>query len=281
MKPTARLRPQPGELLPINGTELWVEVHGDGPPLVLVEGMAVATWLWERQLADFADHFTTVAYDLRGSGRSAKPAGPYSIAQMADDLAGVMDALEIGRAHVLGVSFGGMVAQELALTRPARVERLVLVSTTAGGPTHVPMTMETLTRFLDTSGTERERVRNKLPLAFTAEWLADAARVERMVDQRLEHAQPVHAFQAQAAAGAVFDASQRVRDIVAPTLVLAGTQDVVVPVDNAHYLATHIPGARLRTWDGLGHQFFVEASESFNAEVITFLQADLGEDGSA
>jgi pimeloyl-ACP methyl ester carboxylesterase len=268
------------ERMAINGTELWVEVRGQGPPLVLVEGMGVGTWMWERQVDALAEHFRTVTYDLRGSGRSAAPPGPYSIAQMADDLAGVMDALGIESAHVLGVSFGGMVAQEYALTRPERVERLVLVSTTAGGVSHVPMTMETLALFMDATGTERERVRKKLPLAFTAAWLADEARVERMVDQRLAQPQQAHAFQAQAAAGAVFDASQRVSAIRAPTLVLAADADVVVPVENARYLAARIPGARLRVWEGLGHQFFVEAADSFNAEVITFLQSNPGEDGN-
>jgi pimeloyl-ACP methyl ester carboxylesterase len=263
--------PKRSGTLHVNGVDLWYEVWGAGPPLLLIEGMAVGSWIWERQLPDFEDHLTTIVYDLRGSGRSAKPAGPYSIAQMADDLVALLDALEFRRVDVLGVSMGGFIAEELVLRWPERVRRLVLVSTSAGGATHVPMTAETLARFMDDTGEPRELVRKKLALAYSDGFLR-GSEVDHLIDLRLRDPQPLHAFQAQAVAGASFDRAAEVARIQAPTLVLAGEADLVVPVENARRLAAAIPGARLRTWPGLGHQFFVEDAASFNVEVITFLQ---------
>lgn len=259
----------------VNGVELWFEIWGNGPPLVLVEGLGVATWLWERQLPDFADHFTTLAWDLRGSGKSEAPPGPYSIAQMAEDMAALMDAHGIERAHVLGASMGGFIAQEFALRWPHRVNRLVLVATSAGGAAHVPMTAETFARFMDNAGEPREVVRKKLALAYTEAYL-QGERLEHLIDLRMRDPQQAHAFQAQAAAGAVFDRAADVGRIGAPTLVLAGDADLVVPVENARRLAAAIPNARLMIWEGLGHQFFVEAADEFNAHVIMFLQEETG-----
>lgn len=252
---------------------LYYEVYGSGPPLVLIEGLGVATWLWEQQIDAFAEHFTVVAFDNRGVGRSDKPDGPYTIVQMADDVGALLDALDIDRAHVLGVSMGGFIAQEFALRHPERVDRLVLVSTSAGGATHVPMSQATLLRLFAPHDDPREYVRQRLPLAFTATYLADSMAVEHLIAQRLRNPQPPAAYQAQVAAGATFDAAARVHEIQTPALVAAATDDLLVPVDNAHRLADALPEATLRIYDGLGHQFFVEQPEPFNQDVIAFLQA--------
>ncbi|CAN5732542.1 alpha/beta fold hydrolase [soil metagenome] len=258
-------------LVRANGIELYYEASGSGAPLVLIEGLGVATWSWERQVPEFARHFRTIVYDNRGAGLSSKPAGPYTIGQMADDLAGLLDGLGIERAHVVGASMGGMVAQEFALRYPARVDRLVLVATTAGGATHVPMTPETLARFFAPAAPGREGIRDRLRLAVSDSFLATSY-AERMIDVRLAEPQPSHAFHAQAAAGATFDRSATVSQIVAPTLIAAGTADVIVPVANARFLAERIPDSRLVMYEGLGHQFFVEAPDRFNRDVIDFLQ---------
>jgi pimeloyl-ACP methyl ester carboxylesterase len=253
-----------------NGTELYYEVHGRGRPLVLIEGLGVATWTWELHVPELSRHFRTVVYDNRGVGRSAKPPGPYSIAQMADDLAALLDALQIEQAHILGTSMGGMIALEFAARHPQRVDRLVLVATTAGGATHVPMTAATLARFFAPAAPGREGVRERLRLAFTAAFLGTAY-AERMIDHRLADPQPPHAFQAQAAAGVSFDRTASLSSIRAPTLVMGGTDDVLVPRANARFLADHIPGSRLIEYEGLGHQFFIEAADRFNRDVISFL----------
>ncbi|HET9985905.1 MAG TPA: alpha/beta fold hydrolase [Longimicrobiales bacterium] len=251
--------------------DLYYEIRGSGPALLLVEGLGVATWLWARQAPAFAECFTTILFDNRGVGRSAKPPGPYTIGEMAADAAGLLEALDVERAHVLGVSMGGMIAQELALVWPERVDRLVLGCTTAGGAMYVPMGPEALRLLLDVGGAPEEVVRRRLPLAFTAEYLTPE-RVDRMVAARLEDPQPAYAYQAQAAAGAAFDRSGSVGRIRAPTLVTAGSADVLVPVENARRLAERIPGARLKVYEGLGHQFFVEAADEFNRDAMEFLE---------
>lgn len=260
-----------------DGVALYFEVHGSGSetPLILVEGLGAATWLWERQVGAFAEALPVVVYDNRGVGRSDAPEGPYSIAQMADDLAAVLDELGIDRAHVLGASMGGFIAQEFALRYPDRVDRLVLVSTSAGGATHVPMAPEVLAQMMapPTTNDPRALVASRLPLAFTEAFLADPATVAHLVDQRLERPQPPHAYQAQLMAGATFDAADRVHRITAPTLVAAADGDLVVPVENARRLVAALPCAELRIYPGLGHQFFVEAPEAFNRDVLAFLLA--------
>ena len=261
-----------------DGVSLYFEVFGSGSgtPLVLVEGLGAATWLWEQQVPAFAEALPVVVYDNRGVGRSDAPPGPYAIAQMADDLAAVLDALGIDRAHVLGASMGGFIAQEFALRYPDRVDRLVLVSTSAGGATHVPMAPEVLAQMMapPTSDDPRALVASRLPLAFTEAFLADSATVAHLVDQRLERPQPPHAYQAQLMAGATFDAADRVAQITAPTLVAAAEGDLVVPVENARRLAAALPCAELRVYPGLGHQFFVEAPDAFNRDVLAFLFSD-------
>jgi pimeloyl-ACP methyl ester carboxylesterase len=271
VQPPGPAGPAASGVVPANGVELYYEAWGAGQPLVLVEGLGVATWTWELQLPALSRHFSVIAYDNRGVGRSSKPAGPYSVAQMADDLAGLLDALRIERAHVLGTSMGGMIAQEFALRHPARVDRLVLVATTAGGATHVPMSAETLARFLTPAAPGREGVRERMRLAFSDDFLATPY-ADRMIDHRLADPQPQHAFQAQAAAGATFDRASDIARISAPTLILAATHDLLVPLANARHLHQRMPNSTLIEYDGLGHQFFIEAADRFNRDVIDFLR---------
>ena len=105
-------------LVNANGINIYYEKSGSGPYLILIEGLGAATYLWEKQVPEFSKHFTTVVYDNRGVGKSDKPPGPYTIKMMADDLAGLMDTLKIPKAHILGASMGGFIAQEFALSYP-------------------------------------------------------------------------------------------------------------------------------------------------------------------
>ncbi len=259
----------------LNGVEIYYEATGTGPHLVLIEGLGVATWIWEKQAPEFAKHFTTVVYDNRGVGKSGKPPGPYSISMMADDLAGLLDSLKISKAHVLGISMGGFIAQDFALRYPQKVDRLVLVSTSAGGPDHVPMAPEVLAQMFATEGSPRELTRKKLALAYSDSFMQNRREVEHLIDLRLADPQPPHAYMAQAMAGAAFNLSGKAQQIQAPCLIVAATGDRLVPVANAHNLAKKIPNNQLKIYAAYGHQFFVEIAEAFNREVIAFLTAEV------
>ncbi len=265
------LNAQPKGRVAANGIQLYYEIAGHGPYLVLIEGLGVATWLLDKQVPEFSAHFTTVLYDNRGAGKSDKPVGPYSVSLLADDLAALMDTLKIARAHILGASLGGFVALDFALRYPDKVDRLVLVSTSAGGAEHVPMSQETLALVLNTQGEPRELVRKKLALAYSEKFM-QGGQVRHLIDLRLQDPQPPQAFMAQAAAGAAFDLSQQVGGIRHPTLISAASKDLLVPVENAHLLHQKIAGSELKIYTGLGHQFFVEAPEQFNRDVIAFLK---------
>lgn len=145
----------------INGVELYYEQHGEGPPLVMIMGLRRNADWWWKQLPDFSKHFQVTVFDNRGSGRSDKPDMEYSIGLMAADTAGLMDHLGIATADVLGYSMGGYIAQELALGHPQKVQRLILVSTGAGGDSAVLMDPERQKEFTDTVGLTPEQVLHK------------------------------------------------------------------------------------------------------------------------
>jgi len=246
------------------------EQRGEGVPLVLVQGLGYARWGWEPVADRLAERFKVVLLDNRGIGESEMPPGPYTASAMAGDVISVLDDAGIRRANVLGTSLGGMIAQEVALAAPERVVKLVLVCTTPGGPNAVPMPAPTVRLMaeaptLDPLVALRRFVEN----AFAPD--APSELVERILDHRLRTAQPPAAWMAQAAAGAAFDAWDRLPEIASPTLVLHGTADVVVDQGNADLLAARIPGAELELFQGCGHLLYWEEPERFAARVGEFL----------
>lgn len=241
------------------------ERHGGGPPLLLVHGLGYARWGWEPVVEPLARSFDVLLYDNRGIGASDAPPGPYAAAELAADAVQVLDEARVERAHVLGTSLGGMVAQELAVAAPERVDKLVLAATTPGGAGSFPMPERTV-RLMAGRATLRQFVENALAPD------PDPRIVERILRHREATAQPLAAWSAQAAAGAAFDALERIGAIAAPTLVLTGTEDAVVDPRNSRLLAERIPGARVELFEGGGHLFFWEQPERFVSVVTEFLQ---------
>jgi len=255
----------------VGDIQMYYELVGEGYPLALVEGMGYASWMWFKQRDTLSKHFRLLIYDNRGVGHTDKPDEPYTIRQMADDLAGLLDAVGIERCHVLGVSMGGFIAQEFALKHPERVGGLILGCTSYGGPNTAPMPMSTLQVLLQVEGLTLEEVyRRGLSTALTESYLhSHPDEVDQIVRWRLENPQPRYAWQHQFNAGAAHDAEDRVRDITAPTLVAHGTRDAVVPTVNGEDLA-RVMGAELKLYDA-GHLFFIEKADEFNRDVIDFL----------
>ena len=251
------------------------ERHGSGPPLLLIHGLGYARWGWEPVLPGLAERFSVVSFDNRGIGESDAPPGPYTAAQMAADAVQVLDEAGIERAHVVGTSLGGMVAQEVALGHPDRVGRLVLCCTTPGGPRAYAMPSVTIALMAEAATLApavalRRFVENALAPA-TVE--AHPEIVERIMAHRLATAQDPAAWAAQASAGTVFDAYDRLGTVAAPTLVQHGDEDVVVDPRNADLLVELLPDARLDRFAGTGHLYFWEEPVRFVTSVGAFLEA--------
>jgi 3-oxoadipate enol-lactonase len=240
------------------------ERAGSGPPLLLIHGLGYARWGWEPVVAPLARTFDVISFDNRGVGGSDAPPGPYTVPEMVADAVQVLDEAGVARAHVAGTSLGGMVAQELALGWPERVDRLVLACTHPGGPKAFPMPQRTVD-LMAARATMREYVENALDPDPRPEL------VERIVAHRERTAQPFEPWSAQASAGATFDAHGRLGSLAAPTLIQHGDGDVVVDPRNADLLEAAIPDARKSIYAGAGHLFMWQQPERFVRELEDFL----------
>jgi pimeloyl-ACP methyl ester carboxylesterase len=244
------------------------ERRGVGRPLLLVQGVGLARNGWGPALDLLAERFEVIAYDNRGIGDTDAPPGPYSVAMLAGDAVQVMEQAGVSRAHVLGASLGGLVAQHLAVEYPERVDRLVLCCATPGRSETLPVPGPTLRLLAEAASLDRETAiarftRNALSAGASDQLVAEIVRL------RLDKPQDVAAWGAQVAAGAGFDGVE-LGKVVAPTLVLHGSEDNVVDTRNSALLAEAIPGARLGALDG-GHMFWWEAAEEFARVVAEFL----------
>ena len=259
--------------LTLPDVDLHYEVSGDGEPLVLIPGFAAGAWIWSSHVAPLATKFRVVTFDPRGIGKSSFESEQLTMRLLADDTAALLNALGIEQAHILGVSFGGFVAQEFALAYPDATRTLSLCCTSFGGPRHVAPSMETLTAVLSTDGFNTEaRVRRNLLPAFSPNFVRDHPdEVEEVIKLRLANPVVEEAYRAQLKAGVGFDAESRVGAINTPTLVLSGDADAIVPVQNSRNLAEQIPGTRLRLVAGGSHLFFIEQSDEFIRIVFEFL----------
>ncbi len=251
-----------------DGSSIEYEVHGGGPTLLLIPGLGFGRWSWFKQIPALSRRFRVVTFDPR-SPRDPK----HGVAELAQDAAALLDRLSADRAHILGTSLGGFVAQELALTRPDLVDRLVLVSTSHGGRGGQGMSSRALaTMFGLGSFSPEGAARRGLKMATSAAYRTrHPEEFDRIVSTRLALSPSLSSYLRQARAGADFDASRRVQNISAPTLVIHGSDDRYVPVSNAYALARAVPGAALRVFDGAGHLVFVEKADEVNTDVVSFL----------
>jgi 3-oxoadipate enol-lactonase len=253
-----------------SGVRIAWERRGSGPPLLLIQGLGYGRWGWEPVVDGLAETHDVVLFDNRGIGGSDAPLGPYSAPMLAEDAVAVLDAAGLDRAHVLGASLGGMVALQVALDCPDRVDKLVLACTTAGGESAAPMPEQTV-RLMQEMPTLSREVAMRRGVENALAPGADEAMINRIMEHRIATAQPLPAWLAQAAAGVSFDVSSRLGDVRAPTLVLTGDLDVVVDPRNSELLAERIPHARIETFPGTGHLFFWEEPGRFVQTVREFV----------
>jgi 3-oxoadipate enol-lactonase len=249
------------------------DVRGHGRPLVLVQGVGIGRWGWEPVVDRLARRFQVITIDNRGIGASDTPPGHFSTRAMAQDVLAVLDHAGIHRASVLGSSLGGMVAQELTLAHPERVDRLVLVATVPGGPRSRPMPLGT-TYLLATAPflTDKDRLRQFVDNALGPSTLRRRPEIaRRLAAAKLAHPQSEPAWRAQVAAGMLFNPLGRQRDITQPTLIVQGTADRVVDPGNAGVLGDLLPDARVELFDGAGHLLYWEQPRRFARVVTRFL----------
>jgi len=257
-----------------NGINIAYESVGDGPPLLFITGLGYGGWFWHKQVPELSRHYRVITFDNRGSGGTDKPDGPYSTAMLAQDAAGLLDALGISGAYVVGHSLGGFIAEELALARPELVSRLVLASTTFGGLNAVPVTQEALAVMMDRSGDPVDLVRRGVAIAAAPGFPeVHPAVVDELVGYRLTGPVPAAQYQAQMMAGATHNAEERVGGITCPTLVLFGEHDKVVPPANAALLTAKITGSQSVILPNTGHIFPLEDPAATNAALHDFFSA--------
>jgi 3-oxoadipate enol-lactonase len=258
----------------LNGIDVYYERSGEGPTMLYLNGTGATLATSRLSIDPYTRAFDVVVHDQRGLGETEAPPGPYSMGDYAADALALLDHLGLERVRVVGTSFGGMVAQELAATRPERVERLALLCTSAGGeggssyPLGEILTLPPAER--------RARGMQVIDRRWTEQWLAEHD-LDRLIADAItgmEGPEPgsdrARGAQAQLAARSTHDVWDRLGAITAPTLVAAGRFDGVAPVENAEAIASRIPGAELRIYEG-GHVFFVQDPKAL-PEIIEFLE---------
>jgi pimeloyl-ACP methyl ester carboxylesterase len=261
-----------------NGQELYFEIHGEGPPLVLIMGIGYDATLWTlAQVPALSQKFQVVIFDNRDVGRSSKAATPYTIADMADDVSALMDALDIQRAHLLGLSMGGMIAQEFALRHVDRLHRLVL-SGCGAAPARVafdPIRTWNWVKANDKSG--EVFAGQQFTWLFSTAFLRNKEAVQQTISMLTSNPNPVgpDAYNRQAQAYLRHDALERLADVKSPTLVIVGDQDLLTPPWICREVADRIPGSQFEIikGDGSSHVVPIERPEEFNRLVTRFLVA--------
>jgi len=257
----------------VNGIDINFERAGSGPRLLFINGSG-ATLAQTRPLVDYyAARFDVVAYDQRGLGATSAPAGPYTMADYAADALALTESIGWDRFRLLGVSFGGMVAQEVAVTAPERIERLALMCTSPGGEGGGSYPLHTLESLAPED--QSEIWTQILDTRFTPEWLASHPSdrmLAEMVAQRPMMPKPDEVRRGevlQLEARAHHDVHDRLPRITCPTLVASGRFDGIAPLDNGRAIAAQIRGAELRIYEG-GHVFFIQDERAY-PEVLEFL----------
>jgi 3-oxoadipate enol-lactonase len=251
------------------GARIYWDEQGSGDPILLIMGLGYPSYLWHRTRPTLKERYRTIALDNRGSGQSDAPSGPYSIALMASDAAAALDAAGVERAHVFGLSMGGMIAQEFALQYPARVRSLILGCTAPGGPNAVRAEKRVTEILMGIGLGPEEHARAMRPYVYDSSTPLD--RIEEDLAIRRQWFPKPEAYKAQLQGIYAWEAYSRLQKIAAPTLVIHGETDQLVPVGNGELIASRISGSQLVKLPHASHIFTTDQPEASRKAVMQFL----------
>jgi 3-oxoadipate enol-lactonase len=252
------------------GASIHSDEQGHGSPLLLIMGLGYASDMWHRTRPVLSVNYRTIALDNRGVGRSDVPPGPYHISLMASDAAAVLDAAGIESAHVLGVSMGGMIAQELALQYPQRVRSLILGCTTAGGPTAVRAEKDAAEMLMARGRMSPEQAA-EASVPFIYDSTTPRARIDEDLAIRRLWFPRAEGYTAQLQGILAWESYSRLPGIAAPTLVIHGESDRLVPSANGKLIAERIPGAKFVMLPRASHIFLTDQTDAAHRAILEFL----------
>lgn len=262
----------------VNDINIYYEIHGEGYPFVLIRGLSSSLDSWHPySIKEFSKNFKTVLFDNRGAGKTDVSEGKYSAKMMADDTIGLMDALQLEKAYVLGFSLGGCIAQEMVLNYPNRITKLILTSSWSGDShgivTPIPEKnpFPKLYEFI-LQGEYEKGARVLTNSLFPDNYLENNPElIDKIIKNYMEHIPSLKGFEGQAAYIETFDTYDKLPEINIPTLILHGTEDVILPVENAKILAERISNSELILFEETGHGMNVQVNKLWTQNIIEFL----------
>jgi 3-oxoadipate enol-lactonase len=258
----------------VSGIELAYTSEGKGDSLILIGGFKMVKEMWERQVAHLSQQFRVIAFDNRGVGESTVPDSDFTIADMAADVVGLMNYLQIDKTHLFGVSMGGLIAQMIALENSDRIRKVALGCTSHGGRFAVAPDAEVKTLLAKIGNPclpMEEAIRLRLPITYSEKFIREEpGRIEKTVALSLRHQPSPKGVQGQMKALSFFNVKKRLGEIRCPVLVITGDEDRIMPPQNSRLIAEGIPGAELYIVKGAGHAFYDEKPDEVNRVLTTF-----------
>ena len=260
-------------LVQVGDIKMGYRTYGNGYPLMMIMGYGSTMKLWEPDLIRaLSSFFKVIIFDNRGMGNTDAGQRPFTIEQFADDTAGFMEVLGLGQAHILGWSMGALIAEEIGLRHPDKVNKLILYAAHCNASLFPPAP-EVIKKLTDLSGTPQEQGMRFISTLFPPDWLRNnGVRIKEIFFRPMGKTPSEILAKQSAAIGSWKGICDRLPEINAPTLVIAGAEDALVPPQNARYLTEKIPKAQLFLFEGGGHGLMFQYPDKFSVKAIDFLK---------